>query len=59
MFERWNFTVCSVTHSLRAISLFVEPAATSRSTSSSRADSTDSSAAADFPSDPWTGPTGL
>jgi hypothetical protein len=37
MLERWNFTVCSVTHSVRVVSLFVDPAATSRSTSSSRA----------------------
>ena len=36
MFDRWNFTVCSVTQSIRASSLFECPSATSWRISSSR-----------------------
>src|SRR5919106_456666 len=35
MFDRWNFTVCSVTHSIRASSAFEWPSATSCRISSS------------------------
>ena len=36
MFETWNFTVCSVTHSVRATWAFDGPSDTSRRISSSR-----------------------